>query len=140
MRNPTKTTTGSSNAALIRGAYDAFSRGDVPGALAAFAEDIAWHVPGRGPLSRDYRGRTEVRGFFDRFMTLSDGTFRLRVDDVLAQGERVVVLCTTSARRNGYSWSSPQVHVWTVKGGKATAFREYAGDEHAEDEFWSARA
>ena len=71
-------------------------------------------------------------------MRLSGGTFQLRVDDVLASGDRVVVLCTTSAWRGGRSWSSPQVHVWTMKDGKATAFREYAGDEHAEDEFWAS--
>ena len=135
----TQTSTAEANGALIRNAYDAFSRGDIPGAMAAFAEDILWHVPGRGPLSRDYRGHAEVLGFFGRFMELSGGTFRLQVDDVLAQGERIVVLCTTSARRGGRSWSSPQVHVWTVKGGKATAFREYAGAEQAEDEFWSSR-
>ena len=126
------------NGALIRGAYDAFARGDIQGAMAVFAEDILWHVPGRGPLSRDYRGHAEVLGFFRHFMELSDGTFRLQVDDVLAKGDRVVVLCTESARRGGRSWSSPQVHVWTVKQGKATSFCEYCGDEQAEDEFWSS--
>jgi len=135
----TETGTAEANGALIAGAYDAFSRGDVQGAMAAFAEDIFWHVPGRGPLARDYRGHVEVLGFFEHFMALSAGTFRLQVDDVLAKGERVVVLCTESARRGGRSWSSPQVHVWTVKDGKATVFCEYPGDQQAEDEFWSSQ-
>ena len=126
------------NAALIKSAYDAFSRGDIPGAMAAFAEDIFWHVPGRGPLSRDYRGHAEVLGFFGHFMELSGGTFRLQVDDVLAKGDRVVVLCTESAQRGGRSWSAPQVHVWTVKDGKATVFWEYEGDQQGDDEFWSS--
>jgi ketosteroid isomerase-like protein len=126
------------NGAQIRSAYAAFARGDVQGALSHFAEDIHWHVPGRGPLSRDYRGRTEVLGFFGKFMELSHGTFRLRVDDVLASGDRVVVLCTESAVRGGRSWSSPQVHVWTLEDGKATSFREYCGAERAEDEFWAS--
>jgi uncharacterized protein len=126
------------NGALIRKAYDAFSRGDIDTVMAMFAPDIVWHVPGRGPLSRDYRGHAEVLGFFGRFMELSNGTFRLRVDDVLARGDRVVVLCTESAQRGGRSWTAPQVHVWTVKDGKATAFREYEGDEQGDDEFWSS--
>jgi ketosteroid isomerase-like protein len=125
------------NAALILGAYEAFSRGDIQGAFAAFAEDIFWHVPGRGPLSRDYRGHAEVRGFFEHFMGLSGGTFRLQIDDVLAKRDRVVVLCTETAQRGGRNWSSPNVHVWTVKDGRAVAFREYEGDEQGEDEFWS---
>jgi uncharacterized protein len=126
------------NAALIKSAYDAFSRGDIPGAMAAFSEDIVWHVPGRGPLSHDYRGHAEVLGFFGHFMELSRGTFRLQVDQVLADGDRVVVLCTESAQRGGRTWTAPQIHVWTVKNGKATVFREYEGDEQGDDEFWSS--
>src|SRR5262245_14283829 len=105
-------TTAQDNGALIRRAYEAVARGDTEGAIGAFSRDIFWHVPGRGPLSRDYRGHAEVLGFFGHFMELSGGTFRLRVDDVLAKGDRVVVLCTESARRGERSWSSPQVHVW----------------------------
>jgi len=126
------------NGTLIRNAYDAFSRGDIDAVMAVFSPDIAWHVPGRGPLSRDYRGHAEVLGFFGHFMQLSNGTFRLRVDDVLVRGDRVVVLCTESAQRGGRSWTAPQVHVWTVKDGKVTAFREYEGDEQGDDEFWSS--
>jgi uncharacterized protein len=59
-------TTAEANAALIKGAYEAVARGDVAQAFAAFAENILWHVPGRGPLSRDYRGHAEVGGFFSR--------------------------------------------------------------------------
>jgi len=128
-----------SNAALIVSAYGAFSRGDIQSVLAVFAEDISWHVPGRGPLSRDYRGHTELLGFFDHFMRLSDGTFRLQIDEVLAKGDRVVILCTETAQRGSRSWSSPQVHVWTVKDGRAITFREYEGDQQGEDEFWSMR-
>jgi uncharacterized protein len=124
------------NASLILSGYAAFSRGDISGALAVFAEDIFWHIPGRGPLSRDYRGQAEVLGFFEHFMRLSDGTFRIDVDEVFAKGARVVVLCTESARRGKRGWSSPQVHVWTVKDGRATMFWQYQGDQQTEDEFW----
>jgi ketosteroid isomerase-like protein len=135
-----QTSTAETNRILVRSAYDAFSRGDIPGAMAALAEDVLWHVPGRGPLSRDYRGQAEVLGFFEHFMELSGGTFQLRVDDVLARGDRVVVLCTESAQRGGRNWSSPQVHVWIVKNGKAEVFWQYQGDQQAEDEFWSSQA
>jgi ketosteroid isomerase-like protein len=137
MTSPSSDTT---NAELIRSGYEAFSRGDVGGALAVFAEDILWHVPGRGPLSRDYHGHAEVLGFFETFMTLSGGTFRIQVDDVLAKGDTVVVLCTESAQRNGEPWSSPQVHVWTMRGGRAVRFWQYQGDQQTEDEFWAQAA
>jgi uncharacterized protein len=70
-------------------------------------------------------------------MELSHGTFRIQIDDILAKGDRVVVFCTESARRGGRSWSSPQVHVWTVQDGRATVFRQYQGDQQTENEFWS---
>jgi ketosteroid isomerase-like protein len=60
-------TTTQINADLIRRAYDAFSRGDIEGVFAFFAKDILWHIPGRGPLSGDYRGHVEVQGFFSAF-------------------------------------------------------------------------
>ncbi len=104
--------------------------------LAAFAEDIYWHVPGRGPLSGDYRGHAEVLGFFEHFLGLADeGSFSIRIDDVLAKGDRVIVLCTESATRNGRSWSSPQVHAWTIRDEKASVWRQFQGDQQTEDEF-----
>ena len=126
-----------SNRSLIESAYRAFASGDIPKAMAAMSDDVLWHVPGRGPISGDYRGHQEVLGFFQHFMELSSGTFQIRVDDVLAKGDRVIALVTESAERKGRKWSSPQVHAWTVKGGKATAFWQFQGDQQTEDEFWS---
>lgn len=100
--------------------------------------EITWHVPGTSPLSGDYKGHGEVGGFFARTMELSGGTFAIDIQDVLAAGERVVVLCTVSAERHGQSWSSPEVHVWRVTGGRAVDFCEFQGNEHTEDAFWSA--
>jgi uncharacterized protein len=125
------------NRRLIEDAYAAFGKGDVPLVFQALDSDILWHVPGRGPLSGDYRGHEEVLGFFEHFLALSDGTFRIRIDDVFANDERVIVLVTESAERKGRRWSSPQVHAWTIRNGKATAFRQFQGDQQTEDEFWS---
>jgi uncharacterized protein len=129
--------TAETNQALIERAYDAFARGDIPTVLGVLAEDILWHVPGRGPLSRDYNGHVEVLGFFQHFMELSEGTFRIAISDVFAKGNRVIMLVTESAQRQGRQWSSPQVHAWTVKDGRATVFWQFQGDQQTEDEFWS---
>lgn len=133
----TLTPTAQANKELVENAYAAFARGDIQAVLRAFDENILWHVPGRGQLSRDYHGHQEVLGFFQHFMELSGGTFRIRVDDVLANDERVIALVTESAQRNGRQWSSPQVHAWTVRGGKISVFWQYQGDQQTEDEFWS---
>lgn len=127
------------NAQLLRQAYDAFASGDIPTVLGILADDITWHVPGRSPLSGDYKGHQGVLDFFARCQELSDGTLRVGADEILlADGERVVVLSTLSAERHGQFWSSPEVHVWRVVDGTALEFREFQGDQGSEDEFWAS--
>jgi ketosteroid isomerase-like protein len=130
--------TAGENAALIRRGYEAFGRGDVTGVLEVLDPDITWHVPGRSPLSGDYKGHPGVVEFFGRCQTLAAATLRVVPDQVLADGDRVVALTTVSAERHGQAWSSPEVHVWRVARGRAVEFVEYQGDQQTEDEFWSA--
>ncbi len=94
------------NAGIIRRAYDAFARAELPAVFEILDQDITWHVPGSSPLSGDYKGHGEAGGFFPRTMELSGGTFAIDIQDVLASGDRVVVLCAVSAERNGQSASS----------------------------------
>jgi ketosteroid isomerase-like protein len=125
------------NRRLIEGAYAAFARGDIPAVLKVLDPRILWHVPGRGPLSGNYLGHQQVVAFFQHFQELSGGTFRIRIDDVLANEHRVLVLVTESARRRNREWSSAQVHAWTIEDGKASVFWQFQGDQQTEDEFWS---
>src|ERR1700738_631657 len=50
-----------------------------------------------------------------------------------SRNDLVFVLVTVNAQRNGLSASFPEIHVWRMKNGKATDFREYQGDEQRED-------
>ena len=126
-----------SNSVIIRKAYDDFAKGNIPSVFAAFDAGITWHVPGHSPLSGDYAGHDQIGGFFQRTMELSGGAFSIDVHNVLAENDLVVVLATVNAKRNGLSASFPEIHVWRMKNGKATDFREYQGDEQREDRFWS---
>ena len=125
------------NRRLIESVYTAFGRWDLQAMFDAFDERILWHIPGRGRLTGDYRGRQELLEFFQRFMQHSGGTFRVQVEELLAGDRRVLALVTESAERNGRKWSSPQVHAWTIEGGKATVFWQFQGDQASEEEFWS---
>jgi ketosteroid isomerase-like protein len=132
----TLTEESTTNAALIRRGYDAFAAGDIPTVLEVLHPDIAWHVPGRSPLSGDYQGHAGVLDFFDRCQRLSGGTLRVVADEIVADGARVFVLSTVSAQRHGRAWSSPEMHVWQVTDGGAVEFVEFQGDQQTEDEFW----
>lgn len=126
------------NAELISSAYRAFAVGDIPVVLEALDASITWHVPGRSPLSGDYKGHDGVLDFFGRCQQLSEGTLRVVPDEVLAHADRVIALTTVSAHRGGTFWTSPEVHVWQVLDGKAVDFREFQGDQEAEDAFWAS--
>jgi ketosteroid isomerase-like protein len=126
------------NAELLRSGYDAFAEGDVPAVLALFSPDITWHVPGRNPLTGVYTGHDEVVGFFGMLAERSDGTFNLDVHDILDNGDdKVVVLVTENATRNGDSVAFEAVHVWRMEDGLATRFQAFQHDDHEMDAFWS---
>jgi ketosteroid isomerase-like protein len=127
-----------SNAELVNRAYQAFATGDIPAVLQLLASDVTWHIPGRSPLSAEYKGHDGVLDFFGRCQELSGGTIRVGADEILADGDRVVVLSTVSAERHGQFWSSPEVHVLRVADGRITAFREFQGDQETEDLFWAS--
>lgn len=128
---------GDLNSVIVRKAYEDFAVGNIPSVFAVFDADITWHVPGHSPLSGDYIGHDQVGGFFQRTMELSGGAFSIDVHNVLAEDDLVVALVTVNAERNRLSASFPEIHVWRMKNGKATDFREYQGDEQREDRFWS---
>src|SRR5215207_5655112 len=44
------------NEHLVREGYQAFIKADMQKVSGFFADDIVWHVGGRGPLAGDYRG------------------------------------------------------------------------------------
>jgi ketosteroid isomerase-like protein len=125
------------NAAVIRKAYADFARGDIPAVLAAFDRSITWHVPGHSPLSGDYTGPDEVVGFFNHTFALCGGVFAIEVHQILAENDLAVALVTVKAERNSHAAAFQEVHVWRLANGKATDFREFQGDEQAEDRFWS---
>jgi ketosteroid isomerase-like protein len=125
-------------AELVRRGYRAFALGDFELVRTLLAPDILWHVPGRGPLSGEHRGQEQVLGFLARAMELSAGTFRIQVEDVLADRGRAAVLCTVAAERYGQYWSAPEVHLWRIAQGKGVECLAFQSDQQTEDEFWSA--
>jgi ketosteroid isomerase-like protein len=125
------------NEELIRSGYQAFAQGDVEAVLAQFDENITWHVGGRSAIAGDYHGHQGVMEFFGKLLEMTGGTFRLDIHDVLASDEHAVALVTSSAERNGASWTSDSAHVWHVHDGKATEFWGLSTNPYGDDEFWS---
>ena len=67
----------------------------------------------------------------------SDGTFRIDLVDVVANGERVIALQEESATRKGRELDAASAVDFEIHHGKVTEATVYLSDTYQFDEFWS---
>jgi ketosteroid isomerase-like protein len=119
---------GTDSASHLLAIYDAFGRGDVAAALGGMADDIEWHEAEGMPYGGVYRGPGAVaQGVFAPLMTdIPD--FSVTPEEVIASGESVAVVARYrgTGAASGNVLDLPVVHVWQVRDGKATSFRQFA--------------
>lgn len=125
------------NLALLQDGYTAFAAGDLTRLGELFADDIVWHVPGRNPLSGDYRGKQQVFALFGKLAEQTAGTFRAEVHDLLANDTHGVGLVIVTATRGERSLTVNQVNIFHLSDGKVTEGWIASTDQHADDAFWA---
>ena len=126
-----------SNAEPIRRAFDAFASGDMATMQSLVAENTVWHIPGRGPLAGDHRGRDAVFEMFGRLVQASGGTFTQALHDVVASGDHAVALTFATASRAGHSYDGRDVWVFHLREGQIAEAWWRPEDLYAADEFWT---
>ena len=115
-----------SGADVVREAYDAFGRGDIPAVLELVADDAQWDVAEVLVQGGSWSGRDGVGQFFQQ---LGEKYEELSIDisDLIDGGDQVVGLGVgRGKRRGGGDVEYGFAHVFTVGDGKITRFREYA--------------
>jgi uncharacterized protein len=116
------------NVKLVQEAYAAFGRGDIPGVLAHLSDDIDWELlgPSELPTAGNRRGKTAVSGFFQQVGELWDFE-RFEPRQFISQADVVVALGSYSGKAKGSNrpFQAEWAHVFTIKNGKASKFREY---------------
>jgi ketosteroid isomerase-like protein len=125
------------NVERLRTLYDNFGKGDLEAVLSACAEEIVFHVPGHSPLRGSYTKAQFAPGLITKVMQLSAGTFQESVDEVLAGDTQGVVLATHRLQRNGTAHEYQTAHVWQIRDGLFTGWREYPRDLYQFDAIWS---
>ncbi len=126
------------NEAVVRKGYAAFIKGDMETLQnEIFTHDIAWHVPGGNPLAGDYKGISEVMGYFGQLAERSGGTFQVTLDDVLANDARTVGLHHATGTREDKTLDINEILVFRFRGDKVSEAQAYSEDQQAEDQFWS---
>ena len=122
------------NVTRMKDGYAAFAKGDFAVLNDLFADDIVWHIGGHNQLTRDYRGRDEVYGFFGKLLELTDGTFHLDLHAVFADDEHAVALVVGTASRGGKTTTVNEAHVYHMRDGRVTEFWDASTDQAASDE------
>jgi uncharacterized protein len=125
------------NLAIMQRTLEAFRVGDIPALGQLFAENIVWRVPGRSDLGKDYRGQTEVFGFFGQLMQLTSGTFRVESIDMFANDSGGVFVDRLTAERDGRRLDVKLMLNVMIRDGKIVEGTDYFHQEHLWDAFWS---
>lgn len=113
------------NVQVLRDAYAAFARQDLPAVLEAFDEEIEWTIPDSLPFGGVFHGHDEVLGFFG---SLGQVWQDLSVEPVefIDGGDTIVVISRDRATGAAGSTDELVVHLWRMRDGRATSFTEYA--------------
>ena len=124
-------------AEVVRAAYEAVDRGDVGALFDLIASDAAWHVPGHHPLAGIHRGHDAIRGFLAGLRARSEGSMRVRLEELAIGEDRVVALQRVTASRPGRSLDVSMCVVYRAAGGLLTEARYFVDDQAQYDAFWS---
>ena len=124
------------NVKLISRGYDAFAAGDLERFGELFDPAVVWHEPGRSALGGDYQGREGVLELFGKLHTLSEGTFKFGLVDILATADRAVALHELTAQRGDRVLDMASAVEFEIHRGKITEVTVYHDDTHHFDEFW----
>jgi len=120
--------------------YDAIAGKNVAAAEAVLDESSLLHVSGRSGLAGHYQGGDAILGLLRRMAELTDGTLRFRPSRVLTADDKAIVVCgRATATRQGMRLDTEEVHVVSLKDGKAREIWILHEDQNRIDEFWAYR-
>lgn len=125
------------NALRVRALFRAFHERDLAAIRDALAEDAVWRFPGCNLLSGEHRGHGAILTFLAQVAQLTEGTFSLELEDVVANDRRAVALFRGHGRRAGRALDNPTCLVIELADGRATRISEFVWDLPSVDRFWS---
>jgi len=118
----------STNLSVVKGAYEAFQRGDIPAILEVIADDVEWRVVGPAslPFPRECRNKNEVSAFF-KSLAESDDIAVFEPREYIDAGDDIVTLgfVKGTIRSTGEAVESEWIHVMTLKNGLLTRFVQF---------------
>ena len=93
---------------IVRSIYEAVNRRDFDAAFRDQAPDVEYTTPPRGPTAGTYRGRDEIRGFWEEIQTPFEA-WTFEPEEFFESGDQVVVVAKTRMQPRG---SSAEIENW----------------------------
>jgi ketosteroid isomerase-like protein len=118
------------NVEIVKRAYEAFGRGDLPAILAAFDPQIEWREAEGNPFKPDGKpwigADAIVQNLFLRLVTEWDG-FTITPHTFHGAGDTVIVEAryTGTCKATGKSLDAQVCHLWKLRDGVATHYQQY---------------
>ncbi|MFM0326891.1 nuclear transport factor 2 family protein [Caballeronia glebae] len=113
---------------VIKEAYAAFGRGDVPGVLNLIQDVVDWRVVGPStlPYATTCRTREDVQRFFADLLNAEEIT-RFEPREFIDAGDRIVVIGFVAAvvKATGRTFETEWVHIFTVEDGRVSRWLEF---------------
>ena len=115
----------------------AWEAGDAERAWTYYANDVVMHLPGRGSLAGDHRGRSEVIAAIQALLArTSDLSVEVEVLDRLVSGNRVAMVLKEAVERGGTRLELRRVNVYRVEDGKIVDIDIYEANQYEIDDFF----
>lgn len=123
------------DAAVVRTAYEALSRGDMTTFAGLLHEDIVWHESAPG-MEGDYRGRDETLAFLGKvFQESGLEMTSMQIHDILASDDHVVIMHEDTMAMDGRTLTAKYLDVYHVRDRKLAEHWHLAVDPKADAAF-----
>jgi ketosteroid isomerase-like protein len=126
------------NAVLVRDLFRAFRENDLAAIERVIPEHAVWVFPGqRGKIAGRHEGRGGILGFLMNVMSLTEGTFHLDLEDVIAGDRNAVALFRGHGRRGDKVLDNPTCLRMRIEDGQIVEIFEFVWNLYEVDDFWS---
>ncbi len=118
---------GEQSVEVVEDVYEAFGRGDVPAVLAALADDVEWHEAEGMPYGGPHRSPNAVAEKVFGPLVNDIPDLEVAPEELIESGDTVAVIAryTGTGKVTGKALDLRVVHVWDVRDGKVTRFRQF---------------
>jgi ketosteroid isomerase-like protein len=114
----------------------AFAARDLAALRELFHEEVLWHYGGTSNLAGDYHGLDEVFELFARRAALSHESYRLEVQQAIANDDFVTIIGRTRAKREDAQYEDSIVYVYRVENERVVEAWGHPGRPEAERAFY----